>query len=141
MTKQPFLNKIILYCLYKLNGDRTVSSVFHLLNGKKSSQTLQDIRLFGLSSFFKTFEPVSRPVLDIAVETLAESGLIEEISSLHYTVTEQGREEAGKLFSDFPFLTLLNGWKYQNTEVFWEKLSLLVQVASNLVHGVTSYVP
>ncbi|MEH7462882.1 recombinase RecQ, partial [Bacillus thuringiensis] len=36
------LQYTVLYCLKQLKGERTVSSIYHLLKGKRSSQTFQD---------------------------------------------------------------------------------------------------
>ena len=49
-----FLQTIILFCLQKINGERTIYSIYHLLKGKKSSQTIQDTHLFHLQSLFQT---------------------------------------------------------------------------------------
>lgn len=137
----PFLNEIILYCIYKINGERSTSSIYHLLNGKKSSQTLQDMHLFGITPFFKTYDSLSRAELQMAVEKLEEYGFIVNSSDGHYVITEKGTVRAESLFNRFPFLNLMNGWKYQGSGAFWERLSLLVQVVSNLTHYVAKYVP
>lgn len=39
----------LLHCLKQLNGERTVSSIYYLLKGKRSSQTLQDGNMFRVS--------------------------------------------------------------------------------------------
>lgn len=137
----PFLHEIILYCIYKLNGERSTSSIYHLLNGKKSSQTLQDMHLFGITQFFKTFESLSRAELQMAVEKLEEYGFIVKASNGHYGITEKGVNRARSLFHRFSFLNFVNGWNYQGAVYFWERLSLLVQVVSNLTHYVSRYVP
>ena len=137
----PFIHLVILYCLYRLDGDRSVSSIYHLLKGKKSAQTLQDVHLFGLTPFFKTYESLPRPLLMQAAEHLAQSFFIVESSPLHFQVTEKGRKQAEKFFDDFPFLSYLDGWTYQKADVFWERLTLLVQVVSNLSCRETQYVP
>lgn len=137
----PFLYYVILFCFYKLNGDRSVSSIYHLLKGKKSAQTLQDVHLFGLTSFYKTYELLSKPLLMQTVEQLAASFFIEQWSPKHFRVTEKGRKQAERLFCDYPFLAYLDGWACQKADVFWERLTLLVQVASNLACHETEYVP
>ncbi len=49
-----FLQTMILFCLQKINGERTIYSIYHLLKGKKSSQTIQDTHLFHLQPLFQT---------------------------------------------------------------------------------------
>lgn len=50
-----FLQAIVLVQLQRIEGVRTVYSIYHLLKGKKSSQTIQDAHLFNLGIFFKPF--------------------------------------------------------------------------------------
>ena len=52
-----FLQMMILYCLQKINGERTIYSIYHLLHGKKSSQTIQDATFISSSSFFSIHIP------------------------------------------------------------------------------------
>jgi uncharacterized protein YpbB len=58
------IENILLYCLKQLNGERTIYSIYHLLNGKKSSQTLQDAHLFSLKRYFGILESLTRESFD-----------------------------------------------------------------------------
>lgn len=136
-----FLNEIVLYCLYKINGERTIYAIYHLLNGKKTSQTIQDSRLFHLECFFNTYDELTRQQLEKIVEDLEKLHLVEKKSDQAYKLTKKGREQAEKIIHQYSSLQLLNGWKYQFTNVFWERLTLLVQVISNIVHNETKYMP
>ena len=59
-----FLQTMILFCLQKINGERTIYSIYHLLKGKKSSQTIQDTHLFHLQPLFQTYTNLSRNELE-----------------------------------------------------------------------------
>lgn len=136
-----FLEKVILYNLYKINGQRSISSIYHLFNGKKSSQTIQDAHFFHLSSFFNTYKDISRENLDSLVKKFIDSHVIEAESIDHYLLTDIGYNHISSLYEQYPFLNHLNGWKYQYYESFWERLTLFVQVVSNIKHKEIKYAP
>ncbi|MFE8702637.1 helix-turn-helix domain-containing protein [Cytobacillus sp. FJAT-54145] len=135
------LHKVLLYCLYKIEGERSIYSIYHLLNGKKSSQTIQDAHLFQLSPFFNTYRQVTRNDLDEFIKESVQDQLLIKSNEHHYILSEKGMELIRNLFTQYPFLEHLNGWQYQGSERFWERLSLFVQVASNLAHSETNYFP
>lgn len=134
----PFLEYVVLHCLRKLNGERTIYSIYHLLSGKKSSQTIQDAHLFQLTKFFKTYSTITRNQFDEIVKALVVQNLIVETTEQYYIVTEMGHEVSKK---NYPFLSSLDGWHFQDADLFWERLSLLIQVASHLTQKEVKYVP
>ncbi|WP_177177258.1 helix-turn-helix domain-containing protein [Bacillus sp. MUM 116] len=132
------LENIILYCLKQLNGERTIYSIYHLLNGKKSSQTIQDAHLYSLKKFFRIIEPLTREFFDTIVQRIFKKGWISKISDHQFLITASGEDQLKK--HSLP--RYLNGWEYQHlTNPFWERLSLLVQVISNLVYQENRYIP
>lgn len=128
---------IILYCLKQLNNERTIYSIFHLLNGKKSSQTLQDAHLFSLKRFFGIYEPLTRVSFDKITESMVEKKWIFTCGDQRYQLTPSGKT----LLENNKLPNYINGWDYQFTSLFWERLSLLVQVTSNLVFEEAKYIP
>lgn len=140
--KLTFNQLMILYCLHKLQGERTIYSIYHLIQGKKSSQTIQDAHLFHLTPFFQTDTNISRQFLEKTVTLLAKEQLIVEKTDLHYAVTSKGEQVLSKMLVETPIPIHLNGWKYQRTAVvFWERLSLAVQVISYLKKRESKYIP
>ncbi|WP_462412069.1 YpbB family protein [Neobacillus sp. Marseille-QA0830] len=132
------IETIILYCLKQLNGERTVFSIFHLLNGKKSSQTIQDAHLFNLKRFFGISEQMSRESFEEIIQKLAGQQKIESIGQQRYSVTKSGELQVEtNLIPKY-----INGWDNQQfTTLFWERLSLFIQVASNLANQESNYIP
>ncbi len=142
MMKNSFLSMIILYCLHKINGERTVYSILHLLNGKKSSQTIQDAHFFHLTSFFCTFPLLKRVELEMLIDLLKKQGFISQYKEQSYYVTPVGVKRLSEYFKSNPIPANLNGWKYHNLAVvFWERLSLAVQVISQLKNHNSKYLP
>lgn len=138
-----FIEVIVLYCLQRIKGERTVYSVLHILNGKKSAQTIQDIHIFKLKAIFQTFPSLSRANFDSIILSLNKKGWIHAGESAQSFVIHPKKEESLKeLLIEYPIPAHLNGWKYHRITVgFWERLSLSIQVASHLAKGNNRYMP
>ncbi|MEH7416016.1 helix-turn-helix domain-containing protein [Neobacillus drentensis] len=132
------LDTVILYCLKQLNSERTIYSIYHLLNGKKSSQTIQDAHLFSLKEFFGVYETLTREGFDQIAEELFKKNLIDDCGEQKYRLTDAGLEHLETTTWDH----YLNGWNFHSfTSLFWERLSFLIQVTSNLVYEESKYIP
>ncbi len=142
MMHVSFRQMILLSCLKKLNGERTIYSIYHLLQGKKSSQTIQDASLFELSNFFYTEPSITREELDMQSAELQAAGFITETAEHHFVMTEQGEAALEEALVYTPIPLYVNGWKYGRTGIrLWERLSLAIQVISHLQHRETKYIP
>lgn len=133
-----YFSMVILYCIKKIKGERSVSSIFHLFKGKRSSQTIQDAKLYQTYHLFGVFPLLGRKEIEDSISQLIKEKAIERCSDNSYVVTEYGEQ----LLNRFSLPSSLNGWKYTGqAHVLWERLALLVQVLSNLVHHETRYIP
>src|SRR5690348_8249605 len=119
------LETVILFCLKQLNGERTIYSIYHLLNGKKSSQTIQDAHLFSLKEFFGVYGELTREAFEQITEDLFRKNLIDICGEQQYQLTVAGLEYLESKWFDH----YLDGWNYHTyTMLFWDRLSLLTQV-------------
>lgn len=133
---------IVMYNLNKVHGERTIYSLYHLFQGKRSSQTIQDAHLFRITPFFHSLPSITRSWLENTVEGLIKNGLAEEIAETKVILTAKGKEMLEQQLAIEPLPVCLNGWKYhQITDVFWERLTLLIQVCSNLVNREKNFIP
>ncbi|WP_077618637.1 helix-turn-helix domain-containing protein [Bacillus sinesaloumensis] len=135
---------LILYCIQKLNGERTIYGTFHLLNGKKSSQTIGDANLFDLTFLFGILRPLERACFEKEIKFLRENALIKEMdpSSKKITLTSNGKLILTKELKKRPIPIHLDGWKYnERSQLLWRRLSLLIQVLSNLIDENKRYTP
>ncbi|WP_096153704.1 helix-turn-helix domain-containing protein [Bacillus sp. FJAT-45066] len=136
------LQFICLYCLNKFNGERSVSAIYHLLRGKKSSQTIQDGQLFQLHSLFGMLPSVTRESITDAVVKLEKHLLIIVNNEGHYALTEKGQHTLIKFSDDFNLPTYLNGWQYHKLSLlFWKRFSLLIQTLSNILNKYSNFLP
>jgi uncharacterized protein YpbB len=136
-----YFQAILLYCFQQIQTERTMASVFHLLKGKKSSQTIQDAFLYNLHIFFHLFPFLKRKDFENELEQLSTYGWI-YLQDGRVQVTEQGKQQVSAFFQQEPWPSYLNGWKYQDAAiVFWKRLTLSVQVVSNLIYYQKEYYP
>ena len=60
----------------ELDGERTIYAGFHLLRGKRSGQTLQDVEYYGLKAFFGIVPKLTVERFDEAAKLLRDWGFI-----------------------------------------------------------------
>lgn len=124
--------QLLLYLLQRFQQQRTVSAPFHLLKGKKSGQTIQDVGLFSLYPYFSLLPKLSRARFDEAIQALVIDGTI--------IVHEQGAYEV--LAERVKDVCYFNGWHYRGNEhVFFARLSLVVQTLSQQQANDMRFVP
>ncbi|MCZ0754533.1 helix-turn-helix domain-containing protein [Anoxybacillus sp. J5B_2022] len=126
---------LLLYCLHRFNGERSLAAVYHLLSGKKSAQTLQDSKWFQLEHVFGVCKTISLLELEQTAQELLMQKWIVSIDERSYMLTEAGRRELEQWLPSARFFAHLNGSFYHAVDtLFWYRLSLAVQTLSNLVH-------
>ncbi|ALS73833.1 hypothetical protein AUC31_00570 [Planococcus rifietoensis] len=121
-------DEVVLAIMKAVDGQRTVSSPYHLIKGKKSGQTIQDIGYFGLHPYFAVLPKLDKQEYLASIDRLQAQGLlIPDDSSV--------RLDRSAFDLDIP-ATPLNGWKYRGNEHrFFARLSLVVQTMSNFMQG------
>ena len=131
------LFSILLTIISRIDGERKIYAGFHLLRGKKSGQTLQDVEYYGLKEFFGILPKLSLEEFNLVAHQLADQELILTMNDSFVKLTEQGHVEVAKIQS-YQF----NGWDYRGREmIFFGRLSLTVQTVSNFKAGEKSFMP
>lgn len=136
-----YLESLIIECLLQIKGERTVYSVFHLITGKKSSQTIQDGHLFGITQYYRTYPSISREEYDQMIASLQERGFIViKQSNGEYELQDKVYEAFQQYRPHFPLVRNVNGLLFHGKDrEFWKRFSLVFQVLSNSVHGNSKY--
>ncbi len=117
---------LVLDILKTVENERTISSPYHLLKGKRSGQTIQDVGIFRLHSYFGILPTLTRQIYDKEIQKLVEHQLI-VVSENSFQLTKQAIE----LLQNYEPLPL-NGWQYRgNEQIFFSRLSLTVQSLSH----------
>lgn len=133
---------LCLKCLQSFRGERSISAIYHLFRGKKSSQTIQDANIFSLVNVYGLFPDLNRNFLQQTIIFLQTEQLIREVHSEHCEVTDKGKKQLSdgeKLYYLSPYL---NGYAYKDKSLtFWKRYSLLVQTMSNLAGKERTFIP
>lgn len=126
---------IVLHCIQRFKGERTVSGIFNMLTGKRSSQTMQDAKAYQLDHLFGIFPELDRRRLDTVIDQMSHRGeiVLNEQSFPH--ITENSRQPSPHTFPYFQGMT----W-HEVVPAFISRLNLLVQASSNKEAGIQSYV-
>ncbi|WP_102345735.1 helix-turn-helix domain-containing protein [Bacillus sp. Marseille-P3661] len=137
-----FRQYIILKCISQIQGERSIFGIYHLLQGKRSSQTIQDAKLFNISYLFQSMQYLSKEDITSVAEQLVAMGLIIAINKDTYVLTETGYQYLEENHELFSIPDYLNGWKYSRASFqFWKRYSLTIQSLSCLLHEKKSFIP
>ncbi|MEJ8776819.1 helix-turn-helix domain-containing protein [Pseudogracilibacillus sp. ICA-222130] len=132
--------QIILYCLYKMEGERSVNSPYYIIQGKQSIQTIQDANLFHLNRFFTIYKQLDKNVYDREILSLVEADKL-KIVGQQYTLCNMTDESILQLQDEISMYHLNGKQLAQMDRIFFERLLLLIQVWTNKSVGNKQYIP
>ncbi|WP_261129177.1 helix-turn-helix domain-containing protein [Bacillus sp. Marseille-Q3570] len=137
-----YRDSIILLGIERLDGERTTSGLYHLLNGKKSSQTVQDGRLFRLSHLFGILKGYSFTDFERKLNDLHNDGLIETYDGNHAHMTKFGLTQLRNQLEQHRIPESLDCWRYGDlSSVFWRRITLFIQTLSHILKGDHHFYP
>ncbi|SEN41913.1 Uncharacterized protein YpbB [Amphibacillus marinus] len=127
------LRYLILFCFNRIGEQRTVASIYHILTGRRSAQTIQDVHLYQLTNFYGATKSLTRvQFTNIIKELIAQNYLNERDQSL-VVLTAQAKNYLVKEQDKYP-IHYLQGLKYVDImDGFIARFHLAVQTYSNLV--------
>ncbi|MGG3574947.1 helix-turn-helix domain-containing protein [Bacillus gobiensis] len=138
-----YLDLLIMDCISAFQNERSGSAIYHLLKGKKSSQTIQDGKLFSLAKYrglFPTISPIEFHERLLKLQRIDFIIHHEAVDS--FSLTKEGIESVNTGFIKSPWPRFLHGAHYhQAARVFWSRMSLMIQVLSNYLNERRSYIP
>lgn len=130
-------HQTLLQIFQKLNKERTISAAYHILKGKRSGQTVQDIGLFQLHQYFGLLPKLPRATFDEAVTLFMQYSWLKVQESGHFYMEKLGLQRAAQTPTFF-----FDGWHYRGNEhIFFARLSLIVQSLSHQNAAVRSFAP
>ncbi|WLV23464.1 helix-turn-helix domain-containing protein [Aciduricibacillus chroicocephali] len=130
------LKQAILHALIGMSGSRSSAAAYHLITGRSSIQTKQDVHLFHLEKLYGVYPGLPK----VAFEQIIHQSQIEGIIELTFGERESVNvKEAGyiwlKELPERPF-SYFNGLKYGRlANQFMQRLLLLIQTVSNMGGG------
>lgn len=137
------IQSVILMLFQTIKDDRTISSIYYIIVGKKSSQTIQDIHLYHLTRFFRCYPMMGKEEFGKHIHYLENNQFLIVDHENNRAIPTKKAEIDSKQFAELnPYLTYLNGWQYHKIErVFWRRLDLLIQTVSNIIHYENRFIP
>ncbi|WP_173916270.1 helix-turn-helix domain-containing protein [Halobacillus sp. Marseille-Q1614] len=63
---------ILLDCIESINKERTVSGIYHLIQGKRSAQSLQDAKVYRLERYFGIYPDLKRATFQKVMEDMEQ---------------------------------------------------------------------
>ncbi|MER1956286.1 MAG: helix-turn-helix domain-containing protein [Solibacillus sp.] len=131
------IQQILLKVLHIFQQERTVSAAFHLLKGKRSGQTIQDVGLYKLYPFFGLLPKLTRQNFEQHIDLLFAKNYIDIDENGYYKMSEQGQALAKQ-----PLDVTFDSWHYRGNEhVFFGRLSLVVQSLSHQINNHQAFIP
>ncbi|KGR74114.1 helix-turn-helix domain-containing protein [Ureibacillus sinduriensis] len=128
---------ILLQIFHNFNQERSISAPFHLLRGKRSGQTVQDVGIYQLHQYFGILPKLTRTKYNEELSTLIENQSLIVKDDGFYELTRNADEQLKKMQK-----LSLDGWHYRGNEhIYFARLSLIIQTLSHQRAGQMTFVP
>lgn len=142
LTIVNYIQTVMLYSMQQLKGERTVYGIYHIVAGKKSAQTIQDGKIFGLSFLFQSFSYLKKETFARYVKELNSQQFIKEVDHQKYVLTAKGEQVLRTQLREWPLPAKLSGWQFaSSTQLFLSRLTLFIQTISNLQYFQKGFLP
>ncbi|MFB5661630.1 helix-turn-helix domain-containing protein [Alteribacillus sp. HJP-4] len=141
MNPLSFHQALILLVLTEVQEDRSCMAVFHIIKGKKSSQTIQDIKWYELAHFYSSSPFLSETEFHKNLQSLQAAGFI-KLKGKSAFLTGKGEAAARAWMNFHPAIDHFNGWKFGTSAApFWNRLTLLIQSLSQMLAQERAFLP
>ncbi len=118
---------LIVTALALFRGKRSAMAAYHLLQGKRTIQTVQDGTFFNQLYLFGTLPQLTKEAYQHILETL-ETNQIITFENEVCVPTKKAKAQKDAYLRGHSYLYQLNGWMFGKVERrFWERFSLLIQ--------------
>ncbi|SFL98593.1 helix-turn-helix domain-containing protein [Salibacterium qingdaonense] len=141
MQALSFRRQMFLLLAERMNQERSIQALYHILTGKKSSQTIQDIKWYNVTYYFRMFPYWKETDFEKDTNELQYLRYIASDNN-RVMITEQGRSQNDNFRMFYRWPPVFNGWLYgKNAAVFWKRTALLVQCLSQTLAGNRRFLP
>src|SRR5690625_3389836 len=123
-----------------MKEERTIYSIFYLLKGKRSIQTVQDAHLFNLTSYYGIYKKISLHEYDVILQNLLDEQKINYNDTTHtYFIT---KKDESYIREDNNSQVFFSGMKYNNVaRSFYKRLILFIQMYAIMKRVNQRYMP
>lgn len=125
-------NYLLLYGLKQLKGQRSTASLYHIISGRRSTQTIQDAHFYQMTQFYSIYQKLKRVEFDQAISNLIDQGDLIIDDAGVATLTLKG-ERILKEWQQPKIIKAFTGIESANkAKVFSDRLALTIQTFANL---------
>lgn len=134
------MKRIILQAQNKIGEDRSIFGLYHILQGRVSIQTIQDIKLYRLSHLYGIYKHLERNRFKTFIHALQRQGFLVEKQSDHFVLSSKGKNwlENEKQTGEQLYI---NGQQYRQSDKIFHRLQLLIQVWTNMKMKNNKFIP
>jgi len=130
---------VLIDCFQKLNQERTSSSVYNLLIGKKAIQTIQDARFYHLADYYGIYPDLTKMDYNQQLQQLLEADYLLEDDEQRLQITKKGQ---AWLTANKTTLAGFYGSAYKNMiEPFKQRFLLFIQTFTNIAKNEYQFIP
>src|SRR5699024_10900189 len=134
------MKRIILQAQNKIGEDRSIFGLYHILQGRVSIQTIQDIKLYRLSHLYGIYKHLERNCFIAFIQSLQKQGFLVEKQPDHFVLSMKGRKWLESEIQTGEQL-FFNGQQYRQSDKIFHRLQLLIQVWTNMKMKNNQFIP
>ncbi|WP_067836607.1 helix-turn-helix domain-containing protein [Amphibacillus sediminis] len=123
---------LILHGLQRIEGQRSPAAIYHLLQGRRSAQTIQDGNLYQLSEYFACYPTLSRADFNHGIVQLIEKDWIKVTAENLVYLTGKSHSFLNKYSQSFPLHYLHGGNYARAVPLFMKRIYLAIQTYTHL---------
>lgn len=133
---------LMIYLLKTINSNRSPAAIYHILTGKKSSQTIQDLHLFQLHTYYRLLPNLSRQAFDYDVDQMVNEGLMEWLNAKDYRLTDKADAYLSTYKDTYDDAhNFEQPVDHQSKEIFTKRFYLTIQTFTHRVMDDTGFIP
>jgi uncharacterized protein YpbB len=133
---------LLISLLSTIKSNRSPAAIYHILTGKKSSQTIQDLQVFQLYPYYGLLPNLTRQTFDDAINSIVDEGFMVWVNKKDYRLTDQAQDYlTTKTHADVYFHVLVHAVDEAAKLIFTERLYLTIQTFTYRVMNEKGFIP
>ena len=135
------LESVVLACSRNITSNRTPSAIYHVITGKRSAQTMQDIHIYDLQNYYGIYPTLSNGAFQTLIGQLTQQHFLHLNENNFFQLTAHGEKwlfHQERSFSHEKF----SGLKFHKlTSAFSNRLLLTIQTMANMMRRNFHFIP
>ncbi len=133
---------LLLDLLHTIKSNRSPAAIYHILTGKKSSQTIQDLHVFQLHIYYRLLPNLSRQAFDEVINQIVDEGLMTWINKKDYRLTDEANAYlTTNADTAHYFHSLAQPIDESSKQIFIDRFYLTIQTFTHRVMNERGFIP